>query len=203
MVNQKINAENKKEGIKKIIKTLIIIFVGILILIIVSAAGFILKKSEKVEVVIENPLKDIVSLNTNVIGEVNVEAVVEQAVLDFDAGYINYLLISMGTGYLHNSLLFGNPLIEFVLEGETWNSEIKDGVPNSQKGGIDNEDLRITLSKEEAIRGLLSQDIEQFMKNSVNNGNVQIEMIANNVELFSKGYLTMYKELTGEEISVE
>tara|TARA_Y100000310_G_scaffold111916_1_gene110335 strand:- start:21751 stop:22362 length:612 start_codon:yes stop_codon:yes gene_type:complete len=203
MVNQKINAENKKEGIKKIIKTLIIIFVGILILIIVSAAGFILKKSEKVEVVIENPLKDIVSLNTNVIGEVNVEAVVEQAVLDFDAEYINYLLISMGTGYLHNSLLFGNPLIEFVLEGETWNSEIKDGVPNSQKGGIDNEDLRITLSKEEAIRGLLSQDIEQFMKNSVNNGNVQIEMIANNVELFSKGYLTMYKELTGEEISVE
>ena len=174
-----------------------------MVLIIVFAAGFILKKSKKVEVIVENPLKGIVLANTNEVGEVDVDEVVQQAVLEFNADYINYLLIALGTGYLHKSPLFENPLIEFDLEGEIWNSEINGGMPNSQKGGIDNEDLRISISKEEAVTGLLSQDIEQFMKDSVNNGNTQIEMIANKAELFTKGYLSMYKELTGEEMSVE
>ena len=85
---------------------------------------------------------------------------------------------------------------------ETWSSEIKSGVPNAQQTSIENEDLRITISKEEAVKALLSDNIEQFMKDSFNNGETKIEMVVGKTELFSKGYLKMYKELTGEEISV-
>ena len=203
MVNQKVLIKDKYRTTKKVIKILIIVFVILLILVIAFAAGFIFKKSERVEIILENPLKNLVFANTNEAGEINEQAVIEQAIIEFNQDYINYLLVALGTGYLHKSPLFENPFIEFVLGDEIWSSEINKGLPNSIKQPIDNEDLRITISKEEAVRALLSPDIEQFMKNSVRNGNIQIEMIASKVELFSKGYLDMYSALTGEDVDVE
>jgi len=73
------------------------------------------------------------------------------------------------------------------------------GAPNTIKAGNDNKDLIIILSKEEAVRALLSQDIKQFLKDSVNNGDTKLEIVAGKVELASKGYLAMYKEITGKE----
>jgi hypothetical protein len=157
----------------------------------------------KKEIILVNPIENIVLSNTNEAGLVDEQAVVEQAIIEFNADYINYILAALGTGYLHKSPLFENPFIEFVLGEETWSSEIKGGVPNAQQTSIENEDLRITISKEEAVRALLSDDIVQFMKDSVVAGNTNIEMIAGKTELFTKGYLEMYKELTGEEISVD
>ena len=61
-------------------------------------------------------------------------------------------------------------------------------------------DLKIIISKRESVETLLSSDIEQFMKDSVASGNTKIEIVAGNTELFSKGYLKMYKELTGGEV---
>ena len=40
------------------------------------------------------------------------------------------------------------------------------------------------------------------MKKSVMEGRTQIEVVAGKVELFSKGYLGLYKDLTGEEAPV-
>ena len=123
--------------------------------------------------------------------------VIAQGILEFNEDYINYILVALGVGYLHKSPLFENPLIEFVLGDEVWSSEVIKGFPNSEKKEIDNEDLRISISKEETVRALLSPDIEQFMKDSVASGDTQIEMIAGKAELFSKGYLEMYGELEG------
>lgn len=202
MVNEAITIRDKHRGLKKFTKWFLIILVIVLVLLIVFLIGML--KGEKVEVVLENPIAGIVSANTNEGGEVEVEKVVEQAVIEFDEDYINYILVALGTGYLHkNPLTFENPFIEFDLEGEIWSSEIIKGVPNSQKIQIDDEDLRITISKEEAVRSLLAENIEQFMKESVSNGNTEIQMISGKTELFAKGYLDMYKDLTGEEIVVE
>ena len=106
----------------------------------------------------------------------------------------------MGVGNLYRSLIYGNPLVEFNLDDELWSSELIKGGLSTKKQDIDNEDLRVTISKEEAVRALLSPDIEQFMKASVANGRTQIEMVAGYTELFSKGYLKMYKDLTGEVV---
>tara|TARA_Y100000034_G_C6806095_1_gene361937 strand:+ start:345 stop:908 length:564 start_codon:yes stop_codon:yes gene_type:complete len=184
---------------KRVVKFLIIAVV-VLIVIVAFAAGYLLRKPRMVEIIIENPLNAIVAANTNSVGAIDVPAVIEQGVIEFDEEYINYLLVALGTGYLHKSIIGGNPILELVLEDETWNSEIIKGFPNSALGGIDNEDLRITISKEEAVKAILSSDITQFMKNSAVAGNIQLEMVAGYTELFAKGYLDMYNALTGEEM---
>lgn len=203
MVNGSVLVKDKYRVLKKIIKILIIIGIILIILAIVFVLGFLLKKPVRVEVILANPVEAIILANTNEIGEINKEAVIEEAVIEFDEEYINYLLVALGTGYLHKSILGGNPVIELVLDDEVWASKIIEGVPYSGKGGVEEEDLKISLSKEEAVKAILSSDIEQFIKDSVNNGNTQIEMIAGKTELFAKGYLNLYKALTGEEIAVE
>lgn len=200
MVNQEVLVRDRYRTTKKVIKTLLIIFVVILILLIAFVAGFLIKKP-KVEVHLENPIAGIILKYTDEVGYTNKTEVVEEGVIEFNESYINYILVALGTGYLHKSPLFENPLIEFDLEGEVWSSEIKEGNPNSKKEAIENEDLRVSISKEEAVEALLSEDIEQFMKDSVNNGNTKIEMVAGKTKLFTKGYLEMYKQLTGEEVS--
>ncbi len=201
MVNVRIRIRDKWANTKKVF-----VIVGVVVLILVILGGMFMFgffSGGKIEIILVNPLKNIVIENTNEVGEVDVAAVLAQGVLEFDENYINYILVALGVGNLHRSLLYGNPFIEFNLDNEVWGSELIKGGLNTKKQIIDNEDLRITISKEEAVTALLSQNIEQFMKDSVANGETQIEMIAGKTELFSKGYLTMYKELTGENIEVE
>ena len=199
MVNQEVLVRDKYRTTKKVIKVLLVIFAVILILLVVFAAGFLIKKP-KIEIHLENPIAGLVLRYTNEAGLTNKTAVVEEGVIEFNEDYINYILVALGTGYLHKSPLFENPLIEFDLGGDIWNSEITGGMLNSKRGSIDNEDLKISISKEEAVEALLADNIEEFMKESVKNGNTKIEMIAGKAELFSKGYLEMYKQLTGNEI---
>jgi len=202
MVNEKILIRDRWRGARKISKVLIVLIFIVIILIGVFLVGFFIKP--KIRIVLENPLKNIVFANTNEAGEVNYAAVLSQGVIEFNADYINFILFALGANNLHKSYVgYGNPVIEFVLEDESWNAELDKGRLKTQIGMIEKKDLRISILKEEAVKALLSSDIKQFMKDSVANGNTQIEMIAGNVELGSKGYLSMYKELTGKEIEVE
>jgi hypothetical protein len=207
MVNETVKIKDKYRVLRKVIKILIIIFVILLLVLIVFAAGYLLKKPTYVEIVLENPLEGIVKANTNLEGIVDTPAVVEQAIIEFNEDYINYLLVALGTGYLHGSIIGGNPLLELVLTDnsgdEIWHAEVIDGMPNSVLGETENEDLRISLSKETAVRAILSEDVNKFMKDSHSQGSISLELIANKAELFAKGYLDMYKVLTGEEISSE
>jgi len=191
--------ENPEKSNHRTIKILLIIFSVILLILIAFVAGVMIRKSP-VEIILENPMKAIIIANTNVAGEVNLKKVIEQGEIEFNEDYINYILAALGTNYLHKSILGKSPVLELVLGEQVWNSEISGGMPQSKIGEIDNEDLRITLSKEEAVKAIVSPEIKQFMKDSVANGNTKIELIAGKVDLFSKGYLEMYNKLTGEEI---
>lgn len=193
--------EDKK--LKKSFSKILIIVIAIIILLIAIAFfSGILKKSEETQT-LENPLKELILANTNQ-GKINYERVVEQGVLKFNEDYINYILIALGVNNLHASILgYGNPQVSFILDGESWSSEVNDGKLATKKISSEKTDLIISMTKEEAIRALLSENIEEFMKNSVKTGNTKIEMSANLVELGSKGYLQMYKELTGKEVNTD
>ena len=152
-------------------------------------------------IVIENPLKGIIFANT-LNGTANETAIIEEGVLNFNETYISYLFDALGTSYLHKSSLgYGNPKIEMILGDEVWNYELGD-VSRIQKTTSDDPDIRVRMSKEDAVRALLSSDTKQYMKDSVANGKTQIEMIAGKVELFSKGYLDLYKALTGKDANI-
>jgi len=198
MVNEKVLIRDKWRMHKRFLKFFVIFIVVLGILGGMFALGFFTKKPN---IVLENPIADLVLKYTEN-GTVDKEAVVEQGILEFDEEYINYILVALGVGYLHKSPVFENPLIEFNLDEEVWNSEIIGGAPHTKRGEIDNEDLRIIISKEEAVNALLSDNIEQFMQDSVSRGRTRIEMVAGKAELFSKGYLDMYEKLTGNEINI-
>ena len=201
MVSGEILVRKKWRIFKKFLKIFFIFLVIIIILVAVYILGFYSREEKNiVNIVLENPMENIVYANTNSEGKVNQEEVIKEAVLEFNEKYINYLIAAFGIDKLSKSPIgYGNPVLELNLDGEIWSSEIIKGAPNTIKAGNDNKDLIIILSKEEAVRALLSQDIKQFLKDSVNNGDTKLEIVAGKVELASKGYLSMYKELAGDE----
>jgi len=203
MVNEKVLVKDKYRILKKIFKWIFILLLVVGVLAVIFFIGFSMKNPEN-KIVLENPLKEIVFANTNEVGLVDKGKVVEEGVMSFNAEYINYLIIALGANNLHKSYVgYGDPIIEMRIDEESWTSEISGGSLNSNKGNTEEEDLLITLSKQEAVEAILSPDIGAFMKNSVVVGNTGIEMVAGKVELASKGYLEMYKEITGEEMDME
>ncbi|MBR9704983.1 hypothetical protein GOV12_06225 [Candidatus Pacearchaeota archaeon] len=189
-------------------KKKVVLFIVIIILIVVALSiGYFLfgssyGKSNLEKVVINNPMLEIIGMNTDESGNVDTETVVNEGIINFDENYIKYIILSMGASKLHSSVIYGKAKLELVLDDEVWGVEIDRGMSVS-KSLIEDPDLRIVMTKREAVLALLSSDIKKYMKDSVSNKNTGIEMISGKVELFSKGYLDMYKELTGEEIEVE
>ena len=198
MVNEKVLIKDKYRQLKKFLFISGIFLVIIIILAGVYFFGWFSGSGDKI--ILENPLKNIVIANTNAQGQVDYDAVVSEGVMNFNVDYINYIMAALGVGKLHKSLMgYGNPVIEMDLENEIWNAEIDNGL-RTVPGSAEDPDLRVIMTKEEAVKALLSPDIGEFMKTSVYNRNTQIEMVAGKVELGSKGYLSMYSELTGESV---
>lgn len=184
---------------KKWIKVLLVVLIVLVVLVggvyALFFNGFGKNAGKGGGRVIENPMKQIVIRNTDSQGQINLNAVLDDGVKEFNVDYINYILLALGVGDLHKSIIFGNPVVELVLDDQIWSSEIRDNSLYTGLGANDNKDLRVTMSKKEAVKALLSSNLEQFMKDSVANGNTQIEMIAGKPELLAKGYLEMYNSL--------
>jgi hypothetical protein len=120
----------------------------------------------------------------------------EEAVNLFDRDFVLYLLYSIGAQGVHK-VPFGseNPVIEIDVGGEVYNAEVVDGKIIVRDGGIDNEDIRIVSSKEEGIKMIRDQN---YVVNSFREGKSSVEMVAGELELAGKGYLSLYNKLTGE-----
>ena len=193
------NSSRKNSQRKNFPRIVFIIIVGIVILLAVLYLYAPFKKSarEGERKTIENPLQKVIFENTNAKGEIDTNKVVEEAVIAFNEEYIRYILIALSVHHLHaSSFGYGNPLLELQIDDEIWSAEIIDGTVHIQKQAIANEDAIIFMSKKEVVRALLSSNLENFMTESVKSGRTKIEMVADKTELFTKGYLKMYQELT-------
>lgn len=186
---------NNQKGGAGIVITIIILV--LIIAVLASALFFLYIKPSMSEQnngnpsTISNPILHLLNQNKSSINQISV---IERAVLEFNASYVNYLIDSIGASNLHSAIGFGNPKIEFVIDEETWNSELGN-IRLTERGNSDDPDIRIKMSKEEAVKALMSNDQKLYMKQSVIRGNTQIEMIAGKVELYSKGYLDLYNNL--------
>ncbi|MBS3078496.1 hypothetical protein J4218_00065 [Candidatus Pacearchaeota archaeon] len=208
---------------KKGIIGLIVFFIILILVLLVGYIGYLFVVSgsnneqiRRISAVTKNPLdliknrNSLINLN-NISGNYtnnsnfglnssyNETEVIKQGVREFNESYVDYILYAIGADGLHWAIGFGNPFIETVLGDETYISEIVNDVPVSKKENSSEEDIRIIISKEEAVKSLLAPDLTIFMQNSFKNGNTNIEMVAGNTELFAKGYLGLYKDLTGNE----
>ena len=194
-----------KRGLIKFLVFIILLLV--IAIFIIGAYLFSISKNKNSQnqsqnpSVIENPLNAIIISNTDSQGNVNSDKVVEEGVKEFNLSYINFIVIGLGISKLHKSSLgYGNPMIQVELGDDVWSSEIINSELITKHEGITEPDIKIKLSKEEAVKALLSKDIKQFMKDSVSSERTKVEMIAGKTELFSKGYLDLYDSLAGKVV---
>lgn len=161
------------------------------IVVIVILAVFVLLVSGAVAFILFNPFAKPPAtiskyINKNEVG-------IEQ---------INFLFYNIKAYKLHNTPLSGNtPKIELVIGNEVYSSEIIKGNFLTKKESIEGEDLKIITSKEEFIKILNSGNLKQDLQGSVSEGKTEIEVLAGNTELLAKGYLALYKEITGKSLT--
>lgn len=120
---------------------------------------------------------------------------------EISESHIAYVLSQMGASKLKNTPLTGNtPKINFIINTGNYRAEVINQGISVGKGIWDNPDIIISSSKEEIILAIASLNIKEYIKNSVSSGKTAIEMKAGYAELFSKGYLSLYEDITGKKL---
>jgi hypothetical protein len=139
------------------------------------------------ENIVANPAEDLTS---------------EEAALQINEESIKYLVFSLGGWKLHNPPLSDEtPKIKVVVDDEVYFSEIVNGEISAEKKEIDNEDITIKTTKKELAGAIKSLSIKDYIKNSVQEGKTTLELKASYTTLFSKGYLSIYKDITGKSFT--
>ncbi|MEK6889508.1 MAG: hypothetical protein AABW80_05385 [Nanoarchaeota archaeon] len=161
---------------------------GIVLILVILAGMFVFMVSYsgvtgKVVREIENPVVDLS---------------VEQAVEEFNEDYIYYLLDKIGARELRSGFLSSEkPTIEISVEGEFYNAIVDKGEIFVSLGRAEEKDIVIFTTKEEIVSMLKYED---YTVTSFEDGKSNIELVAGKSKLFSKGYLNLYKKVTGREI---
>lgn len=166
--------------------------IGIILVILVVAGVvfyFMMAAPSEPKVVVENPIQGMSS---------------EQAVLKFNESYIDYLIFAIGGWKLHSPLFSKDtPKIKVVVEDEIYVSEIIGGEIKTEKKQTEEEDMVLRTEKEEIVNMILASDMSGYIRQSVSEGKTSLEAKASRTILFSKGYLNIYKDITGEEFGGE
>ncbi|MEK6927109.1 MAG: hypothetical protein AABX11_01620 [Nanoarchaeota archaeon] len=158
--------------------------VFVVLLLIGMFFYFALFKPSGNVVTLQNPAKDLSLKET------------EQ---QFDESFVSYLLYSIKAYNLHNPPLSSNyPKIEILVGESVYYAVVKDSQVMVSKDVLDEVDVRIVTSLSEAAKMVKYPD---SVKQSFEEGVSRIDLIASKTSLFSKGYLSLYTEITGKSIT--
>ncbi len=115
--------------------------------------------------------------------------------------HITSLLNSMKAYELHNPPLSKDtPKIKTIVGERIFSSEVKKKVITTTEGDTEKPDIIISSDKETFLDVINSGNAKAAIEQGVNSGIIQIEMTASKTRLFFKGYLSLYKEITGKEL---
>ncbi len=118
----------------------------------------------------------------------------EEAIKKFDDKFIYYLLVSIKAYDLHNPPFSSNiPKIEIYVDKDIYYGKISEGKITVGKGNIENPDITIRTTKEEAVKMIQNKN---YIADSFKNGLSSIELNAGKLELASKGYLNLYNQFS-------
>lgn len=112
--------------------------------------------------------------------------------------HISSLLIQMkATTLRKNPLTFEKPKICFKIGQVDYLSVIDGSKIQTTESLCKGQDINLLLSEEAALRILNSQDITKAITQSAEQGEINIEKVASDLELGAKGYLSLQKSLSG------
>ncbi len=162
------------------------VIIGIIIgLIVIGAIGYFvfLRDTSRETITLQNPTAGLS---------------VEESVKLFDESFVKYLLYSIGAAELKSVPFTSNkPRIEFYIDEDVYNAVVDKRVVKVYDGAIDDEDIIIRTSKEEAVKMIMDKN---YVVVNFKSGGSSIELVASKTTLFAKGYLGLYSGLTGEEL---
>lgn len=120
----------------------------------------------------------------------------EQIAKEFNETFIYYLLTGIGAQSLHNPPFSDNvPKIKIVVEKEIYSATVNDGKIGIKKKDISDPDIIITTTKAEAAKMIKSKS---YISESFKNGGSGLELVAGKATLLAKGYMNIYKDITGK-----
>ena len=165
---------------------LLILLVGVLFFYFATASP----SSPKIENIVNNPIEGMAF---------------QQALLGFNEDYVNYVVFAIGGWKLHNPPLSDEiPKIKVIVDDEIYISKVNEGKTTTEKKQADaeyHEDIIIKTTKNEIVNAILSLNIKEYLQNSVEQGKTSLKLQASYTDLFSKGYLGLYKEMTGKSFT--
>ena len=169
------------------------IFVIFFLLLISGILTYLLFFQTNAKQEIQNPLQEM--------KDSDIFSVLQQANLDkieITPEFISYLLNEINAYELHkNPLTFEKPIINFDISGQKFYSVISKGKIQTSEGSDSQADLEFLTTKPILIQAILDENPAEIFKQSVQDGNIQIETLVSEAELFAKGYLGLYRELRG------
>lgn len=123
--------------------------------------------------------------------------------IEIDENVISYVLFQLGANELHNPILSSKtPKIEVNVNDKIFNTEIKKGSIITRKGSIEEEDIRISMTRTNVIDIINSTMPIEVIISAIDEGSMGFEQVASSITLFRKGYLSLYTKFTDEEIEV-
>jgi hypothetical protein len=115
--------------------------------------------------------------------------------LEVTPEFLSYLLNEIGAWELHkNPLTFEKPVITFDISGQEFYSVI-DGEIETFEGSNEEADMTFKTEKIDLVKAMLDEDPAEVFTESIQEGDTEVDMIASETELFSKGYLNLYDSL--------
>ncbi len=164
----------------------LLIVVVILLVLILAVLGFIAYSLWGFSSSAPEPSTNLVTINKTVVGE----------------NQVYYLLFSIKAYELHNPPLSSNtPKINIQIGDKSYQAEIISREIQVSQGSLTQADLKISLSEDEFIKLLNSENFNIALQDSVKSHKTNVEILAGNTELFTKGYLNLYKEITGKSLT--
>ncbi len=118
----------------------------------------------------------------------------EEAIAKFDEKFVYFLLVSIKAYNLHNPLFSNDiPKMNIYVDDDVYSAKVIDGNIKVSKGNIEDEDIAIRTTKEEAVKMINDKN---YVRQSFQEGKSGIELISSKLELYSKGYLDIYDEFS-------
>jgi len=180
----------KAEAPKKLLVISAVVLV--VILAIATTSYFVFFSNSKSEIL--NPLEGYkvnFGQSTGDLSEINIEDIV------ITPEFISYLLNEVGAWNLRKSpLTLENPIINFQIDETYFNSEITKGKISTKSGSSNSADISFVSTKVSIVKAIIDDAPVEIFKESISSGETTIQKIADDTELFAKGYLDLYNELS-------
>lgn len=116
---------------------------------------------------------------------------------------ISYILNELGIYRLRNPPFSSDtPKISFIVGEKTFFAEVFESVPKVLEVEVFDVDLIFSSDQETILKIVASSDVSDSFSEGIQNGAVGYEIIASQTVLLAKGYVPIYEEITGEEVSI-